>query len=132
MTKNETDPSTPEPGIGWLEQNTHVFPVRVYYEDTDFSGFVYHASYLRFMERGRSEFLRLCGIGHQSLLNSADPLFWTVRSIGIEFIRPARVEDALNVRTRVANISGARMLLDQSIARGGELMTKAEVEVCII
>ena len=132
MTKNETDPSAPEPGIGWLEQNTHVFPVRVYYEDTDFSGFVYHASYLRFMERGRSEFLRWCGIGHQSLLNSPEPRFWTVHAISIEFVRPARVEDALNVRTSVTSISGARILLDQSIARGAERMTSAEVEVCLI
>lgn len=129
MTRDE---SAPEPAGGLIDHDTHVFPVRIYYEDTDFSGFVYHASYLRFMERGRSEFLRLCGIGHQSLLNAAEPLFWTVRAISIEYIRAARVEDALNVRTRVANISGARMVLDQSIARGGELMTSAEVEVCVI
>jgi acyl-CoA thioester hydrolase len=122
----------PEPGGGCIEGNAHIFPVRVYYEDTDFSGFVYHASYLRFMERGRSDFLRLCGFGHQSLLNAAEALFWTVRSITIEFLRPARIEDALTVRTAVIRISGARMFLDQSIARAGEAMTSAEVEVCLI
>ena len=74
-----------EAGGGQIEGKTHVFPLRVYYEDTDFSGFVYHASYLRFMERGRSEFLRVCGIGHQELLQFAEPLFWTVRSIAIKY-----------------------------------------------
>jgi acyl-CoA thioester hydrolase len=121
-----------QPGSGQIEGKTYVFPLRVYYEDTDFSGFVYHASYLRFMERGRSEFLRVCGIGHQELLQFAEPLFWTVRSIAIKFIRPARIEDALSVRTSVAGLSGARMLLEQWISRDQEEMTKAEVEVCLI
>ncbi len=115
-----------------LEGKTHVFPVRVYYEDTDFSGFVYHASYLRFMERGRSEFLRTCGIGHHSLLLLPEPLFWTVRSIGIKFIRPARIEDALSVHTRVVQIGGARMVLEQWIERNGAELTRADVEVCLI
>ncbi len=110
----------------------HRFPVRVYYEDTDFSGFVYHASYLRFMERGRSEFLRICGIGHQMLLQLREPLFWTVRSISIKFIRPAGIEDALTVHTRVAEIGGARMFLEQWIERDGEELTRADVEVCVI
>ena len=117
---------------GDIRDGRHHMQVRVYYEDTDFSGFVYHASYLRFMERGRSEFLRFCGRGHQTLLNAAEPLFWTVRAISIEFIRPARVEDTLHVRTAIKRISGARMFLDQLIARAGELVTSAEVEVCLI
>jgi len=121
-----------DPGGGQIEGKIYVFPLRVYYEDTDFSGFVYHASYLRFMERGRSEFLRVCGIGHQELLQFAEPLFWTVRSIGIKFIRPARIEDALNVRTSVTGLTGARMLLEQWISRDQEEMTRAEVEVCLI
>jgi acyl-CoA thioester hydrolase len=121
-----------EPAGGQIEGKTYVFPLRVYYEDTDFSGFVYHASYLRFMERGRSEFLRVCGIGHQELLQLAEPLFWTVRSIAIKFIRPARIEDALSVRTSVAGLTGARMLLEQWISREQEEMTRAEVEVCLI
>jgi acyl-CoA thioester hydrolase len=121
-----------EPAGGQIEGKTYVFPLRVYYEDTDFSGFVYHASYLRFMERGRSEFLRVCGIGHQELLQLAEPLFWTVRSIAIKFIRPARIEDALSVRTSVAGLTGARMLLEQWISREQEEMTRAELEVCLI
>lgn len=115
-----------------MEGKTYVFPLRVYYEDTDFSGFVYHASYLRFMERSRSEFLRVCGIGHQELLQFAEPLFWTVRSIAIKFIRPARIENALSVCTSVAGLTGARMLLEQWICREQEEMTRAQVEVCLI
>ncbi len=129
MTTNE-HPAMP-PG-GWMEERTHVFPVRVYYEDTDFSGFVYHASYLKFIERGRSEFLRICGIGHRELLNAAEPLFWTVRKIEITYLRPAQIEDALTARTRVAGMTAARMLLDQWIERSGEMLTQASVEVCLI
>ena len=129
MQTNE-HPITP-PG-GWMEDRTHVFPVRVYYEDTDFSGFVYHASYLKFIERGRSEFLRICGIGHRELLNAAEPLFWTVRKIEITYLRPARIEDALTARTRVAGITGARMSLHQWIERSGETLIEASVEVCLI
>jgi acyl-CoA thioester hydrolase len=121
-----------EPAGGWIEDQNHIFPIRVYYEDTDFSGFVYHASYLRFMERGRSEFLRKCGIGHRNLLNAAEPLFWTVRHISITFTRPARVEDALLVRTCVADVTGARIFLQQYVERPGEEMTRADVEVCLI
>lgn len=129
MTANENAAFPPS---GRMEERTHVFPVRVYYEDTDFSGFVYHASYLKFIERGRSEFLRICGIGHLELLNFAEPLFWTVRKIEITFLRPARIEDALTARTEVDGIAGARMLLNQWIERSGELLTQASVEVCLI
>jgi acyl-CoA thioester hydrolase len=121
-----------EPGAGWLEGKTHVFPVRVYYEDTDFSGVVYHANYLRFMERGRSEFLRLIGAGHQGMLAVAEPLVWAVRRMRVDFVRPARVEDALTVRTRVIALAGARLRLDQAVMRGEETLIEAEVEVCTI
>lgn len=129
MTANEHAAMPPS---GWMEDRTHVFPVRVYYEDTDFSGFVYHANYLKFIERGRSEFLRICGIGHRELLNAAEPLFWTVRKIEITYLRPARIEDVLTARTQVAGITGARMFLHQWIERGSEMLTHAAVEVCLI
>lgn len=115
-----------------MEDRTHVFPIRVYYEDTDFSGFVYHASYLKFIERGRSEFLRICGIGHRDLLNAAEPLFWTVRRIEITFLSPARIEDSLTACTGIADITGARLFLDQWIERNGEKLVTASVEVCLI
>ena len=121
-----------EPTGGWFEERTHVFPVRVYYEDTDFSGVVYHANYLRFMERGRSEFLRISGAGHQELFAAGEPLVWAVRRMNVDFDRPARMEEALNVRTSVLELTGARMRLDQRIARAGDILVKATVEVCVI
>jgi acyl-CoA thioester hydrolase len=121
-----------EPTGGWFEGRTHVFPVRVYYEDTDFSGVVYHANYLRFMERGRSEFLRISGAGHQGLFAGSEPLVWAVRRMMIDFDRAARMEDALTVRTSVLELAGARMRLDQSVARMGDILAKATVEVCVI
>jgi acyl-CoA thioester hydrolase len=132
MNPDLSAPSTPEPPGGWFEGRTHVFPVRVYYEDTDFSGVVYHANYLRFMERGRSEFLRLAGAGHQGMLEGSEPLVWAVRRMSIDFAKPARMEEALTVRTTVLELAGARMRLDQAVLRGAETLVKAEVEVCVI
>jgi acyl-CoA thioester hydrolase len=117
---------------GWLDGPAHVLPVRVYYEDTDFSGLVYHTSYLRFMERGRSEFLRFAGTGHHEMMAEKGARVWTVRRVLIDYLRPARVEDALLVRTYVREIAGARMKLSQSVFRGEEELTRAEVEVCVI
>lgn len=121
-----------EPNPGWFEERTHVFPLRVYYEDTDFSGVVYHASYLRFMERGRSEFLRLIGVRHRGLLTAAEPLVWVVRRMEIEFRKPARAEDALLVRTRFTSMEGARLHLKQSVLRDTEILIEAAVEVCVV
>ena len=121
-----------EPSGGWIEGRSHVFPVRVYYEDTDFSGVVYHANYLRFMERGRSEFLRLVGVGHQGMLANAEPLVWAVRRMDIDFLKPARMEEALTVRTGLRELAGARMRLDQAVLRGAVTLVKAEIEVCVI
>jgi acyl-CoA thioester hydrolase len=121
-----------EPGGGWLDGKTHVFPVRVYYEDTDFSGVVYHASYLRFMERGRSEFLRMAGCGHRSLFDGPQRLVWAVHRMEIDFLRPAKVEDALEVCTSVRALHGARMQLEQWVTRGGQPLVEAVAEVCVI
>ena len=100
------DGQAQEPTSGWFEERTHVFPVRVYYEDTDFSGLVYHANYLRFMERGRSEFLRISGAGHQSLFATSEPLFWAVRRTTLAFLftRPrwARLQPVLERRPTFA------------------------------
>jgi acyl-CoA thioester hydrolase len=133
MTNPDSAPlSVLEPSGGWFEGATHVFPVRVYYEDTDFSGVVYHANYLRFMERGRSEFLRLAGAGHQGMLAGTEPLVWAVRRMTTDFRKPARMEDALTIRTMVLELAGARMRLEQAVLRGSDVLVQAEVEVCII
>jgi acyl-CoA thioester hydrolase len=132
MNPELTPQPASEPSGGWLVGKIHVFPVRVYYEDTDFSGVVYHANYMRFMERGRSEFLRLVGAGHQGMLASPEPLVWAVRRMTTDFRKPARMEDALSVRTQVLELAGARMRLDQAVLRGGDVLVQADVEVCII
>ena len=111
---------------------TFLFPVRVYYEDTDFSGVVYHARYLHFFERGRTEALRECGVTHTELLARPEPLVFAVRKMTTEWIVPARVDDMLEVRTSFASVKGARMLLDQEIWRGETLLARAAVEaVCM-
>ena len=120
------------PSSGWYDGKTFVFPLRVYYEDTDLSGVVYHATYLRFMERGRSEFLRSAGLRHQGLLDADEPLVWAIRQIAIDYRRPARVDEALEVHTKVDGLSGVRMRLNQEIRRGDDLLTSAEVEACVV
>lgn len=121
-----------EPAAGRFENQAFVFPLRVYYEDTDFSGVVYHASYLRFMERGRSEFLRAAGTPHQAMLEGDPPLFWAVRRMAVDFSRPARVDEALTVRTKALELAGARLRLDQAVCRAAEILVKADVEVCVV
>ncbi len=102
--------------------------VRVYYEDTDFSGVVYHARYLHFFERGRTEALRSCGVSHTELLSRADPLAFAVRKMTTEWISPARIDDLLEVSTRFVEVKGARMLIAQDIRRGQMLIARADIE----
>ena len=102
--------------------------VRVYYEDTDFSGRVYHASYLRFMERGRTEWLRALGFEHGAL-SSGERLVFAVRSLEIEYLAAAVIDDLLSVETRLAGIRGAVVEFAQRILRGGETIAEARVRV---
>ena len=102
--------------------------VRVYYEDTDMSGVVYHANYLRFFERGRSDYLRLSGIDHAALLKREEPLVLTLRRITTEFIIPAKIDDLLDVYTIGRDAKGARFFFSQEIKRGEEVLCTAEVE----
>ena len=120
------------PGWGRFEGCVHLLPVRVYYEDTDLSGVVYHANYLRFMERGRSEFFRCAGITHLAMMDEDEATVWTLRRASLEFHRPARIDDLIEVRTRATSLSGARMTADQKIVRGDELLAQGAVEACII
>ncbi len=106
--------------------------VRIYYEDTDFSGVVYHAAYLKFFERGRTEALRSSGVHHLELLKRTEPLAFAVRKMTTEWASPARIDDVLEVRTRFAGAKGARMFLSQEIWREQTLIARAEVEaVCM-
>ncbi|MHA7871790.1 MAG: tol-pal system-associated acyl-CoA thioesterase [Hyphococcus sp.] len=103
-------------------------PIRIYYEDTDFSGVVYHAAYLKFFERGRTEALRACGVHHSELLARDEPLAFAVRKMTTEWLVPARIDDLLDVRTRFAAFKGARMFLDQEIWRDETMLARAAVE----
>jgi acyl-CoA thioester hydrolase len=113
----------------------HVLPLRVYFEDTDFSGLVYHGSYVRWCERGRSDFLRLLGNDHRALLAGSDsraPAAFVVRRMALEFLRPARIDEILEVTTRVAASTAATLTLDQRICRGQTLLFTAEVMVVLM
>ena len=108
----------------------HRISVRVYYEDTDFSGNVYHAAYLHFFERGRTEFLRDLGVHHSELVK--DGIAFAVRSMQIEFLAAAHIDDLLEVTTEVGSATAARLNLVQTISRDGEEITRADVQVVAI
>ncbi len=120
------------PPIGGFVGLEHRFPVRVYYEDTDFSGFVYHANYLKFFERGRSEALHAAGVSHRDLLSAEPPLAMVVRHMDIDFIAPARVEEDLIVLSRFEALKGARIFARQRLERGGVTLATARLEVVLI
>jgi acyl-CoA thioester hydrolase len=121
---------------GEIRDGRHVMPVRVYYEDTDFSGVVYHASYLRFMERGRTNYLRLLGAGHRELFEETEseaPGFaFVVRSMTIEFLKPAHMDDVLEIYTSPDEVKGASIVLHQQVRRGGETLIDARVRVAFV
>jgi len=119
---------------GRLEGGEHVLPVRVYYEDTDFTGIVYHGAYVRFFERARSDFLRLIGIHHSELAApvAGPSLAFAVRTMTLDFQKPAKIDDVLEVRTSLAEYKGARIRLDQLICRGDDILVSAAVTVAVI
>ena len=121
-----------DPSAGWLEGREHVLPVRIYYEDTDFTGVVYHANYLRYFERGRSDFFRVMGVSHTVFLALPEPTAFSVIRIELDFRRAARIDDALSVRTTYDSVTGARLNVTQRIFRGDDLIAEAAVTaVCI-
>jgi acyl-CoA thioester hydrolase len=117
--------------LGHFEGKTHILPLSVYYEDTDLSGFVYHANYLRFMERGRTECLRSAG-AMLAALEAPEPTAWAILSADVRFRRPARLDDVVAVHTRLLSISGARMTVAQQIRRDGVTLVEGRIEACII
>ena len=121
---------------GRLIAGGHTMQVRVYYEDTDFTGIVYHANYLRFMERGRTNYLRLVGADHRALFEQTEkeaPSFsFVVRSMKIDFLKPAFMDDILEVRTLSREVSGASILLLQRVMRGEKVLLEAEVRVAFV
>ncbi|HEY7669181.1 MAG TPA: YbgC/FadM family acyl-CoA thioesterase [Hyphomicrobium sp.] len=113
----------------------HVLPVRVYFEDTDFSGLVYHGSYVRWCERGRSDFLRLLGGDHRRLIDGSggtEPAAFVVRRMAFDFLRPARIDEVLEVITRVKEVGAASLTLAQTVTRDGRPLAEAEVTVVLV
>jgi acyl-CoA thioester hydrolase len=113
----------------------HVLPVRVYFEDTDFSGLVYHASYVRWCERGRSDFLRLLGGDHRRLIDGSggtQPAAFVVRRMAFDFLKPARIDEVLEVETRVKEVGAASLTLLQTVSRDGAPLAQVEVTVVLI
>ncbi|KMO21090.1 tol-pal system-associated acyl-CoA thioesterase [Methylobacterium platani] len=115
-----------------MPPDAHALALRVYYEDTDFSGFVYHASYLRFMERGRTELLRGLAGDQSDLHREADGLVFVVRRMSLDYLKPARMDDALTVLTATRELRGASMHLDQEVRRGDETLVRADVVVACV
>ena len=120
---------------GHFRNGVHYLKVRVYYEDTDFSGVVYHASYLRFMERGRTNYLRLLGADQRALFAGDDDMAgvaFVVRHMEIDFRKSAQMDDVLDVVTFPAEVRGASLTLAQEVRRGGDVLIEAKVKVACV
>lgn len=121
---------------GELKDGRHTQVVRVYYEDTDFTGIVYHANYLRYMERGRTNYLRLIGADHRLLFEQTEkeaPGFaFVVRAMTIDFLKPARMDDILHIVSDPVEVKGASVTIRQKVMRGDELLVEAQVKVAFI
>lgn len=129
------DTPNPQTGLsGDLTATGHRLLARVYFADTDFTGVVYHARYLEFFERGRSDFLRLAGVHHTELQagRHGEKLAWVVKRMEIDFRAPARIDDILTIDTRTQAVSGARIFMAQRILRADQLLVEAKVEAAII
>ena len=122
----------PLPASGQFDGQAHLLPIRVYYEDTDFTGVVYHANYLRYFERGRSEFLRLAGVSHTELRAQDNPMAFVVVRMTIDYRKAARLDDALVVRTVYERVDKARLHVRQTLERSGEVVATAAEEIACI
>jgi acyl-CoA thioester hydrolase len=119
---------------GRIEGQTHVLPVRVYFEDTDCGGVVYHANFLKFCERGRSDFIRLLGIEAKDLADPAqgEPAIFVVRKVEIDYLKPGRMDDVLEIVTSCAEIGSASLVLQQDVMRAATLLARAKVTVVLV
>ena len=121
----------PQPASGVFEGKCHLFPCRIYYEDTDLSGLVYHANYLKYCERARSDLLRVLGID-QRAAHEAGEGNYAVAEANIRYLRPARLDDSLVVQTRLAELGAASVRLDQCVVRGDEVLAELAIRVGFI
>jgi acyl-CoA thioester hydrolase len=120
---------------GQLTGAGHVLPIRVYFEDTDFSGFVYHTAYMRWCERGRSDYLRLLGVHHNALAEGAfsgEPCAFVVRRLTAEFLKSARIDETLEVHTALGECAKASITLRQTILREGQPIFRLEPQCVLV
>ena len=117
---------------GEIREKTHFFAVRVYYEDTDFSGIVYHANYLKFAERGRTNFLRLLGVNHSELINKKDPIYFVVYKMKTLFLETSTIDDILEVRSIFKGIDGVRLKINQEIFKDEKKVFSANIEFALL
>lgn len=121
---------------GSIYNGRHHMQVRVYFEDTDFSQLVYHANYLRFMERGRTNYLRLIGANHRALFeqtsDEAPGFAFVVRSMAIDYFKPAYMDDVLDIFTTPVEVKGASITLHQQCKRADDLLVEAQVRVAFV
>lgn len=124
-------PSSDTPVPNSTQPRCHMWPVRVYYEDTDAAGVVYYANYLKFCERGRAEWLREVGMD-QIALRAERNLVFVVRSVQADYLRPAQMDDALQVVTHIGKVGGASLRFEQTVQRQGEVLLTAQVVVACV
>lgn len=126
-----TTPSDPPPIRGRFDGRTHLFPVRVYYEDTDLSGIVYHANYLRYCERARSDMLREAGIDQRSAIEAGQGAY-AIAAMDLRFLAPARLDDALTVESTTESVTAARVVIHQTVRRGAVNLLTAHVTAAFL
>ncbi|VAX05838.1 Tol-Pal system-associated acyl-CoA thioesterase [hydrothermal vent metagenome] len=122
------------PHSGFIKNGQHILPLRVYYEDTDAGGVVYHANYLKFMERGRSDMIRSLGISQEEMLKFLEPgdiKFVVIRS-EVDYVKPAKLDDEITVHTNVSKLGKASLVMGQEIRRSDEVLAKGIIKVAAL
>ncbi len=117
---------------GIIKNNTHFFQIRVFYEDTDFTGIVYHANYLKFAERGRTNFLRLLGINHSELINAKESKYFVVYKMNTKFLGSSTIDDLLEVRSNFISVEGIRLKINQDIFNNQKKVFSADIEFALL
>lgn len=127
------EPASHQPPAGALAGKLHRMPIRVYWEDTDAGGIVYHANYLKYMERARTDFLRLLGIEQSELMaDPATPIKFAVKSLAIDYHQPAKLDDALLIETEVKDVKAASIVMAQTVKRGETKLADATFRVAVL
>lgn len=120
-----------QPYQGGFMGREHWFALRIYFEDTDLSGIVYHANYLRFMERARSDMLRAAGIDQRAAADNGDGVY-AIADLQIRYLKPARLDDVLVVKSRVVQVRAAAAVIEQRIDRDGATLTEAKLTAVLL